>query len=112
MMAIIPRRSNAIDAKTAAAQRSTGPGLAAVALFSAMLCAGAASADTRFVETDLVANRSPLTDGNGFVHVPTVAVDANLVNPWGVSESTTSFFWVADNGAGVSTLYNTAGMPQ
>jgi uncharacterized protein (TIGR03118 family) len=27
------------------------------------------------------------------------------VNPWGVGESATSPFWVADNGSGVSTLY-------
>src|ERR1700687_2365650 len=38
--------------------------------------------------------------------------DPNLVNPWGISESSMSFFWVADNNAGVSTLYNTAGTPQ
>jgi uncharacterized protein (TIGR03118 family) len=38
--------------------------------------------------------------------------DPHLVNPWGISESATSPFWVSDNGAGVSTLYNTAGSPQ
>jgi uncharacterized protein (TIGR03118 family) len=38
--------------------------------------------------------------------------DTHLVNPWGISESGTSFFWVSDNGSGVSTLYNTAGTPQ
>src|SRR5947208_7751887 len=38
--------------------------------------------------------------------------DAHLVNPWGISESATSAFWVSDNNAGVSTLYNTAGAPQ
>ncbi len=35
--------------------------------------------------------------------------DPNLVNPWGLGFSTTSPFWVADNGAGVSTLYNGRG---
>src|SRR3954470_22579205 len=39
-------------------------------------------------------------------------LDPNLVNPWGIAESTTSPFWVADNGTGLSTLYNTAGTPQ
>jgi uncharacterized protein (TIGR03118 family) len=39
-------------------------------------------------------------------------LDPNLVNPWGISESATSAFWVSDNNAGVSTLYNTAGLPQ
>jgi uncharacterized protein (TIGR03118 family) len=32
--------------------------------------------------------------------------DPNLVNPWGLSSSTGSPFWVSDNNAGVSTLYN------
>jgi uncharacterized protein (TIGR03118 family) len=38
--------------------------------------------------------------------------DPHLVNPWGISESGGSPFWVSDNNAGVSTLYNTAGTPQ
>src|SRR5437588_716766 len=38
--------------------------------------------------------------------------DPHLVNPWGIAESATSPFWVSDNNAGVSTLYNTAGTPQ
>jgi uncharacterized protein (TIGR03118 family) len=37
--------------------------------------------------------------------------DAHLVNPWGISESSGSPFWISDNNAGVSTLYNTAGTP-
>jgi uncharacterized protein (TIGR03118 family) len=32
--------------------------------------------------------------------------DPHLVNPWGISESSGSPFWVADNNSGVSTLYN------
>jgi len=31
--------------------------------------------------------------------------DTNLVNPWGISFSATSPFWVSDNGSGLSTLY-------
>jgi uncharacterized protein (TIGR03118 family) len=38
--------------------------------------------------------------------------DPNLVNPWGISESSGSAFWISDNNAGLATLYNTAGMPQ
>jgi uncharacterized protein (TIGR03118 family) len=37
--------------------------------------------------------------------------DPNLVNPWGIASSPTSPFWIADNGTGVSTLYNGAGQP-
>jgi len=61
-----------------------------------------------FVETDLVVNKSPLTDKNGHVHmVPSTQVDPNLLNPWGVTEIPTgSPFWISDNAAGVSTLYN------
>src|SRR5712671_4978602 len=46
--------------------------------------------------------------------LPGVALntDPNLVNPWGISESAGSPFWISDNNAGVSTLYNTAGTPQ
>jgi uncharacterized protein (TIGR03118 family) len=69
-----------------------------------------------YVETDLVVNKQvnsvpTLIDGNGHTHIAKV-FDPNLVNPWGISESATSPFWVADNGASVSTLYNTAGTPQ
>jgi len=39
-------------------------------------------------------------------------LDPQLVNPWGISESSGSPFWISDNGAGVSTLYNTAGAKQ
>ncbi len=37
--------------------------------------------------------------------------DANLVNAWGIARGPTTAFWVADNGQGVSTLYNGAGQP-
>jgi uncharacterized protein (TIGR03118 family) len=35
--------------------------------------------------------------------------DPNLVNPWGISEGGAGPFWISDNNAGVSTLYNTPG---
>ncbi|HXE51381.1 MAG TPA: TIGR03118 family protein [Tepidisphaeraceae bacterium] len=35
--------------------------------------------------------------------------DPNLVNPWGIAENATSPFWISDNNAGVSTLYNVPG---
>jgi uncharacterized protein (TIGR03118 family) len=69
-----------------------------------------------YVETDLVVNKSvnnipTLTDKNGIVHIAKF-FDPNLLNPWGVGESATSPFWVSDNNAGKSTLYNTQGAPQ
>ena len=36
-------------------------------------------------------------------------VDPNLVNPWGMALSSSNAIWVADNGKGVSTNYNTDG---
>ncbi len=38
--------------------------------------------------------------------------DHQLVNPWGLSASPTSPMWVSDNNAGVSTLYDGAGIKQ
>jgi len=57
---------------------------------------------TGFTQTNLVSN------------IPGLAshTDPNLTNPWGISSSGTSPFWVSDNGSGKSTLYNTAGTPQ
>jgi uncharacterized protein (TIGR03118 family) len=39
----------------------------------------------------------------------TSATDPDLINPWGISHSGTSPFWVSDNGTGKSTLYNSVG---
>lgn len=36
--------------------------------------------------------------------------DPDLVNPWGIAESGSSPFWISDEGAGLSTLYNSAGV--
>jgi hypothetical protein len=38
--------------------------------------------------------------------------DPDLKNPWGMARGTTSPWWVSDNMAGVSTLYNGSGMEQ
>jgi uncharacterized protein (TIGR03118 family) len=37
--------------------------------------------------------------------------DPNLIRPIGISDGPAGPFWVSDSGANVSTLYNTAGMP-
>jgi uncharacterized protein (TIGR03118 family) len=46
---------------------------------------------------------------DGFL--PAANFDPNLKNSWGISFSPTSPFWVADQAAGVATLYTGAGMP-
>ena len=38
--------------------------------------------------------------------------DQSLINPWGLSHSSTSPWWVSDNGTGVATLYDGQGVPQ
>jgi uncharacterized protein (TIGR03118 family) len=38
--------------------------------------------------------------------------DPHLINPWGLSRTASSFWWVADTGTGVSTLYNGTGAIQ
>jgi uncharacterized protein (TIGR03118 family) len=38
--------------------------------------------------------------------------DPNLVNPWGMSFSPSGPWWISDNGTGLTTLYNGAGVPQ
>jgi uncharacterized protein (TIGR03118 family) len=67
------------------------------------LCASAqrAQADgaNSFTQTNLVS------DIPGMAKTP----DPNLVNPWGVSFSPTSPFWISDNGTGLATLYDGAG---
>src|SRR5262249_29976514 len=44
--------------------------------------------------------------------VPADHTSDNLVNPWGLAASGGSPVWIADNGAGVSTLTDGAGNPQ
>ena len=56
---------------------------------------GATAADT-FTVKNLVSD--------GFV--PAATIDPNLINPWGISFAPGHPFWISDNNAGVSTLYN------
>lgn len=58
----------------------------------------AASVDS-YTQTNLVSD------------LPGVAahLDPNLVNPWGIAAGPGGPFWVADNGTGLSTLYNGSG---
>jgi len=85
--------------------RRSAVATALVAVFVSYLGTPAAVEAGGYSETDLVANVTPLTDKNRIEHKATI-LDPDLVNPWGISESATSPFWVSDNGTGVSTLYN------
>lgn len=59
------------------------------------------------VEQTTITQTNLVSDGS----VPAMTVDANLINPWGVSFGPNGPFWVSDNGAGVATFYNGAGSP-
>lgn len=68
----------------------------------------------------LVASLSTLASAVGYnvtnlvADQPGVAshTDPNLINAWGISFSSTGPFWVTDNNTGLSTVYNSNGVPQ
>src|SRR5580704_7003451 len=60
-------------------------------------CALAASANA-YIQHNLVADTAGVAD----------LTDPNLVNPWGIAISTTSPFWLSDNGTGLATVYSTS----
>ena len=66
------------------------------------LLVSAAALCQHYVQTNLVSD------------VPGVAAktDSDLVNAWGMSRTATSPWWVSDNGTGLATLYNSAGVKQ
>ena len=55
-----------------------------------------------YLRTNLTADRSGMAANT----------DTNLVNPWGMSRSSGSPWWISDNGTGLSTLYDAAGAAQ
>lgn len=63
---------------------------------TAALLASVAPASADLLQTNLVS------DIPGLARV----TDPSLVNSWGLASSASSPWWVADNGTGVSTLYN------
>ncbi|RZI40687.1 TIGR03118 family protein [Herbaspirillum sp. HC18] len=52
--------------------------------------------------------RNLVSDGS----IPAENTDSNLINAWGIAFNPFAFVWVADNGTGVSTLYDGTGKPQ
>jgi uncharacterized protein (TIGR03118 family) len=60
------------------------------------------------LEERCVLDHSSYTQTNLVSDLPGIAriQDPNLVNPWGLDAGPTSPWWVADNGTGLSTLYN------
>src|SRR5262245_55217890 len=67
----------------------------------------------------LITGASAQQNNNYAVHnlvsdgfLPAAHTDPNLVNSWGLARSSTSPWWVADADSGVSTIYNSTGVPQ
>src|ERR1039458_2425552 len=65
-----------------------------VAVFPGALCAANA-----YVVRNLTSDIPDLAD----------YTDPNLKGAWGISESSTSPFWISDAGSGLSTLYTSTG---
>jgi uncharacterized protein (TIGR03118 family) len=77
--------------------------ITAFCLLSLLLLFAAASISAQqYQQTNLVSD------------VPGLAqfTDPDLVNPWGLTSSSSSPWWVADNGTGLATLYNGDGVKQ
>ncbi|HEY6417405.1 MAG TPA: TIGR03118 family protein [Candidatus Binataceae bacterium] len=76
--------------------------IAVLAMGAATPALAAPAAINSYVQTNLV------TDGK----VKAPVTDTNLKNPWGIAFfPSMSPFWISDNNAGVSTLYDGAGTP-
>jgi len=73
-----------------------------LALSLTLLVPGSAVAQ-HYTRTDLA------TDSSSVSQAP--HVDPHLVNAWGLSRATGSPWWIADNGTGLSTLYDSTGAP-
>src|SRR5579862_5126128 len=66
------------------------------------LTPGPAMAATIFAQVNLASDIQGMASNT----------DSNLHNPWGMSYSATSPFWISDQGEGVATLYTGSGTPQ
>src|ERR1700704_959391 len=80
----------------------------AVALAMATFAVPSISNAQHFTQKNLVSDISQPNNADGSA----VLVDPNLKNPWGLSRSAGSPWWVANNNSGTSTLYSGAGTPQ
>jgi uncharacterized protein (TIGR03118 family) len=66
---------------------------------SLVLSLGTAAFAQHYTQVNLVSNTSGVAP----------VTDPTLINPWGLSRSSGSPWWISDNGSGLSTLFNGAG---
>lgn len=64
---------------------------------------GSTLVNASYNQTNLVSDDSS---------IPAATNDPNLVNPWGIAAGPNTPFWIADNEAGVSTIYDSTGTPR
>ncbi|MBZ5637169.1 MAG: TIGR03118 family protein [Acidobacteriia bacterium] len=91
------------------AMRHLGASAAAV-FVSAIVVSSFAAGPARTMLGEAHSYHVSFLTSDGFVEAP--QHDANLVNAWGLTATSTSPWWVADNGTGLSTLYDGNGVPQ
>jgi uncharacterized protein (TIGR03118 family) len=70
-----------------------------LATATSLAIASASAFAQHYTQVNLAANTSGVAP----------VTDPNLVNPWGLSRSSGSPWWISDNGSGLSTLYNGVG---
>jgi uncharacterized protein (TIGR03118 family) len=100
----LSRRRTVVNSELTSARvagRLKAAAVSFVLTLGAMFCLATGASAQHYQQTNLVSD------------VPGLAAktDPHLVNPWGIARSQTSPWWVADNGTGVSTLYDGSGQP-
>src|SRR5690349_20071612 len=80
------------------------------AVFTFLLGLAIPAAAQHYNRVDLTTNQT--APAPMLADAPTINPDPNLLNSWGLARSATSAWWIADNHAGVSTLYDGNGVPQ
>jgi uncharacterized protein (TIGR03118 family) len=76
--------------------------MSALAVATTLLLASALPSAAQYKVTRLVSNQAGKA----------LHQDPSLVNAWGIAYSPTGPFWIANEGAGLSTVYNGAGIKQ
>ena len=73
----------------------------AFVLCGLLIAVGSAQADFLYVQTNLVTSDQSVVQAQH--------TDPSLINPWGLSYSTTGPLWVSDQGTGFATVYQLKG---
>jgi uncharacterized protein (TIGR03118 family) len=92
---------------TIVANRKSRTRLIVPLIASAVLACALPARAGGYLETNLVTDDQAFLTSLGYS--PAAQVDPNLINPWGISHTATSPFWVSDNNSGFSTVYNASG---